>query len=909
MSPSQTGVAWTRAALLMLALLASPPVFAQHGFAPDLPPKDYSSPSGRMSLSIDPSDRSGAGSALYELRRDGAVVWSADQPFTFWDAAVGDDGTVGGYAYSLGFNRHSADAGDFLVVILDPRGSARIVEKVRREPSLMLHRMADPQGNGVFLEARHRGLVVRVSDPEQGGETWWSFPLAGGQARRTRPPFVGPDTWIADARPVAGTDLVLVHAWMYTAQGLGGSFVLVDPADAPVWKLELPGDYAVPGDEAAQAALDLSIRDDGAILDTRQPGRFEIRHAAAALRVTYAIEAGARAAEKPTVREISRAPFARERATAAAPAFPKAVLSPLGTISLVGETIAKDSPIGDVAEFAIDDRGRIGFLRWPGRGSASADRLAIVDANGETVKVIALPSDGTEVSRHLASLDGERWLVTTSGYGDHARSSAVTVDARTGSTSPLAGFDAPRIEALARSGDGGFVALTSWSAGAAGGSALHSFDAHGAQRWSVKSAGDGEELFSPKDVTVAANGEVIVLENIANRLDVFAADGTFRHAIDLAEQWGRAPNYPTSLATDAEGGLVVEDFNGDPPILRLARGGAIRASFAPRFADGRRIAMRGRVQPGPDGRLWTSDGFALLRLDAKGTVDRVLGDHPRADALGTVAAMHVDGSGTIYAVDRRTGAVHVFDRAGARLRVHRPDPADHDGPVDDPSLAVTGAGDVFVSRTNDLAFGGDREFIHYAPSAGRVGVESVALDPIAEAWHWQAASGDRWVVGYKKLWLVGADGHVLRAIDRTASGQWLESPGPVAVAPDGRIAVVSDARPRDLMHPSGARVVAIYARDGEAVATWPAPEGLLSFANAAFDGSRFVALAEGPAPDSKDREPVIAVVASDAKGVPMFRFEPPGANEDMRVFLVQGEAAPELWLFDAGHSITRYALP
>jgi len=87
---------------LLAFLLAPGSSIALYGFEPDLPPKTYASPSGEVTLLVDPSERSGAGEARYELNRNGAVVWSGVRPFTLWDASVADDGTVGGYGYSLG---------------------------------------------------------------------------------------------------------------------------------------------------------------------------------------------------------------------------------------------------------------------------------------------------------------------------------------------------------------------------------------------------------------------------------------------------------------------------------------------------------------------------------------------------------------------------------------------------------------------------------------------------------------------------------------------------------------------------------------------------------------------------------------------------------------------------------------
>lgn len=909
--------------LALLALLLAPaPSIALYGFEPDLPPKTYVSPSGEMILFVDPSERSGAGEARYELRRNGAVVWSGARPFTLWDASVADDGTVGGYGYSLGYNRPLDDAGDFLVVILDPSGVPRLVEKTPRRNSLIIHAMADPMATGQFLDPANDRLVVRVWDP--GPESWWTYRLGAGEPLgRASPeklmPQDGLSLSVVAASPVAGTPLALVHWWRQdtgseTPSAPGARFTLVDPAYSPVWTLDLPGDYGVPSDAEAEARLQRSILEHGAILETRQPRRFEIQHAVDGMRVSYAVERDERSTGGWTVREVARSPYAEPKPAQAAGGlvFPKIALQKVGSISLASEAAApsQDSPIRGISDFAIDDRGRFGFLRCDGCGVAAQTELVIVDAEGALIRNVALPElpGGGSFARHLAWIGGDRWLVATSEHGMETKASAIFVDLRTGAATPLEGFDCPQIEALSPTRDGGFVALTTSHTGSTIVDALYAFDAQGRRRWRVGSSYEDETmLFSPRDVTAATTGEVIVLEGSRHQLKIYGPDGVYRHTVDLEKAWGRAPNYLSEIAADTDGGVVVFDFDGEPSVVRMKRDGTVLAELTPAFPGRRAFGVRGRVQTGPDGRLWASDGHAFLRLDDRGVVDRVLGRNPNAESLGGVEAMRVDAKGWIYAADRRTAAVHVFDSEGERVRVYRPDAGDYADELVLPSLTVSDAGDVFVTR-RWLLRGGTPDFLHYSPSRGREGVESLGVDEISQDWHWQPGTGNRWVLGYENVYLVGADGKALRVIERTAQGHWLERPKPAGVAPDGRIAVVSEALPSRAEESDGPRVVTIFSREGDALATWPAPDGLLTWAGAAFDGSRFVALVR-PAFTGVDPEPGLAVAALDAQGRPLFRFEPPVAHEGMRAFLVPRGAGSELWLFDGRASIDRYALP
>src|SRR6185295_5164352 len=87
------------AAALLIASVARAQAYGDY----DLDPKTYASPSGEVTLFVDPSQRSGGGPATYRCERGGKPLWSETRPYTLWEAAVGDDGVIAGYAYGAGY--------------------------------------------------------------------------------------------------------------------------------------------------------------------------------------------------------------------------------------------------------------------------------------------------------------------------------------------------------------------------------------------------------------------------------------------------------------------------------------------------------------------------------------------------------------------------------------------------------------------------------------------------------------------------------------------------------------------------------------------------------------------------------------------------------------------------------------
>jgi hypothetical protein len=885
-------------------------MLVQATWAADFPPKTYASPSGKYSLSVDPSDRRGGGKAHYVLKHGGQVAWSGDEPFTFWEAFVANDGTFGGYAYSEG-EGYSQDPGEFIVALLDTKGNVRTINKTPREHSHYLHTSADPKAGGIFAQPENDRFVVRVIDPDvnNNAESWWSFRLSDGHLIGKSTPRDEMDSskpLLLAARPVANTPLTLVHwltsEWKDAHYISGAKFTLVDLSNKPVWILDLPRDYG------AAANVFEDIREHGAIFDGTQPAHFAIRHFAAGLRVTYVATPNPSQDGKWDVTETGRTVFsastASESMVRADASTVEVSLKKISSIDLAGNTSEESSPIHDVWDFVPGEAGRFGVLRDCGCESEGKHSLAIVNDSGKLAREIPLPKfDGKSFTDHLAWLKGDTWLVTTSVEdGRSKRSSAVRVDAGTGVVTPLPAFVAPSVDSLAGFADGGFVALTKDYKTYTIEDTVTAFDAQGNKRWDIHEGQDEGELSSPEAVAVVTTGEVVVLENPRKELKIFTPEGAFRTTMKLKDAWGRDPNYPSGLRADSSGGVIVHDFNGSPPFVRMSRTGDVLAAFTPAYKDGRKFDIRGDVQSSPAGELWTSDGHALLHLDRQGIVDRVLGAKPNANVLGRISAVVVTRKGWIYAADERTGAVHVFNEMGELQHVCEPDVHDYKGKLSLPSLTVADSGDVFISHTA-MAIEARPDFLHYDAFGKRIGVEKVSVDEVAQAWLSQAGTTNQWVLGYRRAYLVDSNANVLRPLERTADGQWLETPGPGSGAPDGSVAIVSGAKGDPMSSTQPKALVSIFSADGNPTVTWPAPDNMSPFNGAiAYDGERLAFLLG-------KRERPNAILLTDKQGHALSKAAYQSGDYIAAVFFVQGREGSELWVFDGKSKVDRFAMP
>jgi sugar lactone lactonase YvrE len=859
-----------------LAGLVSPGVATAFDFGappPVLDPKTYVSPSGRFTLLVDPSAMEGRGRATYRLSQDGREVWRAEKPFSLWNARVTDDGVVGGYAYTEGF-QGSRIPGDFHVVLLAGDGSVRLDEVTKRAGRSSYNRAPNPVGAGIVMNADNDRLVIRLEDQI---ESWWVYQISTGERLAALRPYErmpdsrpmksrDPEKHIAGVIPVAKTPLMLLK-WRCTdmerGEESGAKFSLIDPDAQPVWTLDLPKD----GEIAATPPGD---------------GHFALIDHSTKQRVEFSAHRGADG--KWVIAELRREPAPRTVDASPPPAIPNRPLRHLGRIELRGPDRGAPSPIQGVREFAFDGRGRLAVLG----GNERARTLMLVDPSGKVVGSLPLdttrPDEG-EIEFKFAGVGGDRFVVIKTRYLQLTHiAEAWWADFGTGKTTPIVGFDRSDVGYVAGFPDGGFV-VGAWVCD----DGITAFDAQGKRTWSQRADYNAKprDLLpgSPKALTITTTGEVVALENNTKAVYRFDRNGRHLGTIDLAKAWGRTPNYPTGIDADTDGGFIITDFNGSPPIVRMKRDGTVRAAFHPKHADGRVTSGEG-VKAAPDGRLWTSDGHALLRLDDAGVVDRILGDAPTPAGLGEIAGVEIDRAGRIYAVDERTGSVHVFDPQGRWLRVCLPKPTDFEGRCIFPQVTVSDEGHVYfnIGGTASRRIG---DFLHFSDHGDRVGVERLALDDISQEMYLQPGTGHRWVVGYHKVFLVDRAGKVLKTIERCPDGRWLELPRAAAVSPDGSLAVIA----RGAVH--------FYAATGEPIRTVPLPDPLKgTFASIAYDGNR-VAIVEDK-----------VVTLLDSSGRPQQRFSPVEQGDEPPAgppFLAAG--GRELLLFDGQRTIIRYELP
>ena len=231
---------------------------------------------------------------------------------------------------------------------------------------------------------------------------------------------------------------------------------------------------------------------------------------------------------------------------------------------------------------------------------------------------------------------------------------------------------------------GGFLVLGTISYRYTSNHALTAFDSAGKKQWELIVDGyrDSEApraLLHPESATVLRDGTVAVLDNSLNTVHLYTTQGRYLKTIFLKKAWGREPNYPSDILATPDGDFLVHDFHGTPSLVWMSKAGKVLQEATPHDTEGVVLSYP-RPAITPDGKLWVTDRYCLLRQSHHGQPLTLLGEPPDARKLRSISGLTIHPDGGILAQDGRTRAAHLFDSHGGWRLVYRPHiPADDDG--------------------------------------------------------------------------------------------------------------------------------------------------------------------------------------------------------------------------------------
>lgn len=354
------GLRFTLASVLLVA--TSFAGRAQYEIGPLVQPATYTSPSGEWQLSVDPTQRSGAGAARYRMTRNGVEVWTGEKPFTLFQAGVDDRGFVGGVTCANGVSVYGA----YLFPLLDPTGAVSLCDEKLRQcgntGTCAVPCQSEAHLRGLVVNGPADLFIVRVRQPAQ-GERWTAHRLSSAQLIGAVDPTRFAAREVSESRlesvlAVRGTPLTLVHFSHFDFESsppLGGArFVLLDEWLHPVWSCEWPNDYDGYSGDAFKRLL-RELEHAASLPETPSPRRFELRRFAHDTVLTYAVAPDSAAPLGWRVEVVGE----RAHVESPAPELPVVELRPIAATALGGPWVDEH---WRKLVVGFDDERRIGLI-------------------------------------------------------------------------------------------------------------------------------------------------------------------------------------------------------------------------------------------------------------------------------------------------------------------------------------------------------------------------------------------------------------------------------------------------------------------------------------------------------------------------------------------------------------------
>jgi hypothetical protein len=819
----------------LLVLTVSARALAQ-GDAEHIDPQTWKSQNGEWVLHMDPTNPQGEGKASYHLTGSRKAGWSATLDWTLRDARVSNAGAVIGYAYDSGY---MGWGGNLVAIVIDPDGIVLASDEHKRDgPAMAIDPPppGEPRGNGVILdEDGDRGIVRATVNVSGRGNpsVWWVYHLSNGKLISEFNPPQPASGDLKFSREIAaelvpGTGLVLVHWYVYGSES--ARFDLLDREGKSVWSKDIEGEYAHLGDRWRW----WSLFEDRVRQIEVSPSAFTIASYSLKKRLSFGVEHKVDGAwsvdEKGAVDgEPSSSP---RRPTEWEPRA--LTLEMRGEITL--GTPSGPTPISGITDLHMDGMGRMGWVRWADNNGSV--RFVLVNQDGTVLHDLPL-----DIPKHehgslptAAWLKDDRWIVAQSVYAADggATGEAFFLDTEANKLTPLPQFEAGSLVHLSATGDGGFVCLSSLSGNYTIRQQVVRYDAEGKPQSGKTTPGYGQgDMIS--DVCVLTDGSVAELVDPPG-----AVVKVYRPGVDAPEVWkltsemGGGFIYVAHIRPDKDGGLIVHESSERPVLYRFDKNQKLWQTLRVRGPNDESFRLYDALAVAPDGHVWVSDHMRLFRLDDTGKADKALGGPPEG-SMAEPVALTFDKDGAIYALEKGTACVHIFEPDGKPRRVLRPLPTDV--PTQDALawIQVSDDGKIRYRMT------WEGRVMVFAADGTRIGPEPKGDDDYKTKFRAIPGFGGKWETDYQSMRRVNQENVAVQTITRRPGGEWFRNIKAAAAAPDGSLAVIcqeSRGGPfADMGPPADGPWLCIYSPEGKGIAEQKIPP--VSYAlNLSFDGKR-----------------------------------------------------------------------
>lgn len=663
-------------ALYFLLIIA----FSSELTAATINPQTYHSENNGFTLFVDPSSRDGVGSAEYTFKKDNRVLWSKTLDQTLVDVKISSAGHIFGYSYSLGLDadyrlvRKGLD-NNLSLWMINEAGEVVVKEDHQRGLEAQPPGQHDkPVAYGIVLKESIDTVSFRLSPNQEYGsklEHWHQFSAFTGKHNpdllidfSAQPNFNG--AWIEHLLPLPSTDLYLLEMRQRVYEDSAASsrratgylsdslFYLMSSEGEVMWSDVNLGDLRFEYASKAGQQWDRYLDHHALIAYHPSEHQFSIQHLKDKEIIYFEINAELQVTEK------NRKPLELfgiiDTKTNADQKPPKYLYS----FELVKPSNKPNMP-AKISAFAINEKYQIGTLAY----DSGNLYFYLINADNSVLKKIIIETKLTDHDiTSVVARNDSTFLFLASKYEENPK--LFELDTNSELLKEIL-IDAPGGGRMVVHKNEDITVLAS-----EGGDYLRHFDKQGKVLWTLRE--DEHDmpgyLSTPADIALAGHGQLIVLDNISNKLNFYSTEGAVIKTIKFSETSHGKLNYPGLLQAVNET-IYVQDQDDSTVIHRYSFDGKWLGKHVLKQKNGKKLNFIRDMQADSAGHLWVSDA-GLFKFDAGlETFENTeyIGQSQQQKLFNDISVIQTNSKGDIYLFNHENYAVIKLSAKGEQQTV------------------------------------------------------------------------------------------------------------------------------------------------------------------------------------------------------------------------------------------------
>lgn len=794
-------------------------------FAEIINPKTYYSADKQYSLKVMPTNQLGIGQSNIKFSRNGILLWKKNIDSTFSDVKISKNGQIFAYSYSKGleykYRYKNKNTSNLTLWALSKHGEIIAQDDFERGLTMThMHANNDPQALGILLQENADTAVFRFNasmhTEDNEDEKWIQYSIKTGERKADLliDLSIDQDKTYGDIHEVIALSnqdyyLISITKLKYDRTDKYILFYLMDTNGQIIWSHESNNELDTDNQQVKKYI------ENNTLINYHHASKiFSITDLDIEEIISYSIT-------NDNVIEVSTKDLDLYESTSNATTVHKNLIEPplfISSFNLSNTTKNSKMP-QRISIFGLDDDNNIATLYK----SKNTQLFTVIKPNNSIQTSFAINIKGLNDYKvtSIKYKGDNKWLVLANRY-DKPQPILVEVNSKD-QTSKQIKIDAKGAKKFIIHQDKSFTILAEGD-----NSYLRHFSEEGKPLWTFQhdSYGEPDYISSPESITLTKNNQIIVLDNIRNKLNIYNINGEFISTIVFKNTGSGDLNFTTQLISIDDIIYVVDSGF----IHKFSFTGEWLGKITPTQLNGKKFSKLADMQVTKNNHIYLSDYNNVFEFDENIKHINRFGQLPNQQLLNKIAWLNTNSQGDIYLFNQESYSVIVFAANGKQKKVFSLKPSKI------PTDSVSGQ-KVFIDSqdttymnlglSNYALFDKEGQFLReskFDKSCSKYCFNSYLAHIDANVFWQDTREG---------LKLADFTNGSIKSIPKDANGDWLVSPNHLDIDAKGRLIVATG---KFLDYGNTEKNITIIDKTGEPLSTFRLDDNSSYLSNLTFAG-------------------------------------------------------------------------